>query len=192
LRRAYSQSCRLADLINDISILTKIEEAATLYQVEEIHLDELIMDVAEETKNILATNDIMLEVKVTPGLKINGNYGLLYSVFRNLFDNAINYAGKGIAIHVENYTQDNEFHYFSFYDTGIGVPEADLPRLFERFYRVDKGRDRKKGGTGLGLAIVKNAIQFHKGDISVKNRVGGGLEFLFTLARDLRSSDSIL
>jgi two-component system OmpR family sensor kinase/two-component system phosphate regulon sensor histidine kinase PhoR len=192
LRRAYSQSCRLADLINDISILTKIEEAASLYQVEEINLEELIRDVADETQSILATNDILLEVKVSPGLKINGNYGLLYSVFRNLFDNAINYAGKCIAIHVENYTQDNDFHYFSFYDTGIGVPESDLPRLFERFYRVDKGRDRKKGGTGLGLAIVKNAIQFHKGDISVKNRVGGGLEYLFTLARDLRSSDSML
>jgi signal transduction histidine kinase len=112
----------------------------------------------------------------------------LYSIFRNLFDNAIHHAGRGITIHVENYTQDQDFHYFSFYDSGAGAPEADLPRLFERFYRVDKGRDRKKGGTGLGLAIVKNAIQFHKGDVSVRNRNGGGLEFLFTLAKDIRGS----
>lgn len=188
LRRAYSQSCRLADLINDISILTKIEEAASLYQVEEVDLSELVHDISGETQTLLEANDIRLDVKITPGLIINGNYGLLYSIFRNLFDNAIHYAGKGITIHVENYTQDQDFHYFSFYDTGAGAPEADLPRLFERFYRVDKGRDRKKGGTGLGLAIVKNAIQFHKGDVSVKNRNEGGLEFLFTLVRDIRSS----
>jgi len=189
LRRAYSQSCRLADLINDISMLTKIEEAASLYQIEKVDLDELVRDIAGEIQPILEENGITIDLKITENLIIDGNTGLLYSVFRNLFDNSINHGGKGLTIKIENYTQDSEFHYFSFSDTGIGVPEADLPRLFERFYRVDKGRDRKKGGTGLGLAIVKNAIQFHKGDISVKNRNGGGLEFLFTLAKDLRSSD---
>jgi two-component system OmpR family sensor kinase/two-component system phosphate regulon sensor histidine kinase PhoR len=118
---------------------------------------------------------------------IYGNSGLLYSIFRNLFDNSIDHAGEGIVIHLDNYLNDDEFYYFSYSDTGTGVPEEDLPRLFERFYRVDKGRERKKGGTGLGLAIVKNAIHFHKGEISVRNRAGGGLEFLFTMARDMRS-----
>ncbi len=190
LQRAYSQTCRLADLINDISMLTKIEEASSLYHIEKVNLSELINDLTGEIQPRLDENEITLLVKIQENLIIEGNQGLLYSVFRNLLDNAINYAGRNITIRVENYTQDSNFQYFSFSDTGIGVPEDDLPRLFERFYRVDKGRDRKKGGTGLGLAIVKNAIHFHKGDISVKNRAGGGLEFLFTLSKDLRATDN--
>jgi two-component system phosphate regulon sensor histidine kinase PhoR len=186
LRRAYSQSRRLADLINDISMLTKIEEAASLYYIEKVNLEELVRDVAGELQPKLEECGTTLELKITENLIIDGNPGLLYSVFRNLFDNAIHHGGKGLTIKVENYSRDSEFHYFSFSDNGIGVPEEDLPRLFERFYRVDKGRDRKKGGTGLGLAIVKNAIQFHKGEIAVKNRNGGGLEFLFTLAKDMK------
>jgi signal transduction histidine kinase len=189
LQRAYSQSCRLADLINDISLLTKIEEAGSLYQIEKVNLEELISDISGEIQPKLEEHGMQLDLKIPEGLIINGNPGLLYSIFRNLFDNSIDHGGKGLTIRLDNYMNDDEFHYFTFSDTGIGVPEEDLPRLFERFYRVDKGRDRKKGGTGLGLAIVKNAIQFHKGDISVKNRNGGGLEFLFRLARDIRSSN---
>jgi two-component system OmpR family sensor kinase/two-component system phosphate regulon sensor histidine kinase PhoR len=188
LRRAYSQSCRLADLVNDISLLTKMEEAASLYQVETVNLNELVGDIIGEIESQLEVNEINLEIVLPQTIVLHGNSGLLYSVFRNLFDNSITYAGKGVTVKLENYMADEEQYYFSYYDTGGGVPEEDLPRLFERFYRVDKGRDRKQGGTGLGLAIVKNAIQFHKGDISVKNRTGGGLEFLFTLARDLSVS----
>jgi two-component system phosphate regulon sensor histidine kinase PhoR len=186
LHRAYSQSCRLADLVHDISLLTKIEEAGSLYNVEMINLNELVGDIAGEIQPQLKSNDIKLEVSLPENIVVNGNAGLLYSIFRNLFDNTISYAGKELTVRLDNYMKDEDYYYFSFYDTGVGVPEEDLPRLFERFYRVEKGRDRKKGGTGLGLAIVKNAIQFHKGDISVKNRNGGGLEFLFTLARDIR------
>ena len=188
IRRAYAQSARLSDLIHDISLLTKIEEAGSLYVIEKVNLDELIRDITGEVEPRLLDKEIRLDLKIPDNLTVNGNPGLLYSIFRNLIDNTIDHAGKGLTIRLDNYRKDDEFCYFSYSDNGTGVPEEDLPRLFERFYRVDKGRDRKKGGTGLGLAIVKNAIQFHKGDISVKNRAGGGLEFLFTLARDARSS----
>jgi two-component system, OmpR family, phosphate regulon sensor histidine kinase PhoR len=189
LQRAYAQSCRLANLINDISLLTKIEEASNLYQKELVNLHDLILDVASELEPQCRGNHVALELKVAESLTLNGNPVLLYSVFRNLFDNALSHGGGNLTITVENYLEDKDFCYFSFSDTGIGVPEEDLPRLFERFYRVDKGRDRKSGGTGLGLAIVKNAVQFHKGDISVKNRNGGGLEFLFTLAKEVTSDE---
>ena len=96
-------------------------------------------------------------------------------------ENSLRYAGEGTEIHVSCYNADNNMAYFSVYDTGCGVPEEHLPRLFERFYRVSEGRTRDNGGTGLGLSIVRNAVLFHHGDISVRNRKEGGLEFLFTL-----------
>lgn len=98
-------------------------------------------------------------------------------------DNAIAYAGTDIHIHINCFREDENFYYFSFSDTGIGVSPEHLSRLFERFYRVDKGRSRKLGGTGLGLAIVKNSVLIHGGTISAKNNQGGGVEFVFTLAR---------
>ena len=100
-------------------------------------------------------------------------------------DNAIAYAGVGVRVTINCFREDEKFYYFSFSDTGIGVPEEHLNRLFERFYRVDKGRSRKLGGTGLGLAIVKNAVLFHGGTIFAKNAPSGGLEFVFTLQKDL-------
>ena len=98
-------------------------------------------------------------------------------------DNAIAYAGTKFQININCFREDEKFYYFSFADTGIGVAPEHLNRLFERFYRVDKGRSRKLGGTGLGLAIVKNAVIIHGGTISAKNNLAGGLEFVFTIAK---------
>lgn len=121
---------------------------------------------------------------IKPKIQLRGNYSLLYSIFRNLMDNAIAYAGTNIHINISCFREDENYYYFSFADTGIGVSPEHLNRLFERFYRVDKGRSRKLGGTGLGLAIVKNAVLIHGGTISAKNNQGGGLEFVFTLAKE--------
>jgi len=185
IRKAYSQTCRLTNLIDDISQLTKIEEAGNLYQIEQININQIVNNVIDDVDLQLKEKKIDLTCNIPQELELEGNPILMYSIFRNLFDNALNYAGKNLTIKVEKYMEDAEFYYLSFSDTGIGVPEQDLSRLFERFYRVDKGRDHKKGGTGLGLAIVKNAVQFHKGEISVKNRKEGGLEFLFSLKKSL-------
>ena len=111
-----------------------------------------------------------------------GNPSLLASVFRNLADNAAAYSGgRDIFIRLAEDTPEECTVLFA--DNGIGVDEEHLPHLFERFYRVDKGRSRKLGGTGLGLAIVRNAVAFHGGTISVRNRDEGGLEFRFTLRK---------
>jgi len=185
LRRAYAQSCRLTELIDDISLLTKIEDAGRLYKIEEVNVNDIISEIAQELQSGLKDNDTALQVKLGENLTIRGNTALIYAIFRNLTDNVINHAGQGTTIVIEKFLEDSENYYFSFTDNGLGVPEPDLPRLFERFYRVDKGRDRKKGGTGLGLSIVKNAVIFHKGTISVKNAPGGGLQFLFSISKSL-------
>ena len=113
---------------------------------------------------------------------MKGNRSLLYSVFRNLTDNAIAYAGDGTTITLEGKEIGNKWH-FVFRDNGQGVPQEHIARLFERFYRVDKGRSRKMGGTGLGLAIVKNAVLLHGGTIRVNNLPEGGLKFELTIKK---------
>jgi two-component system phosphate regulon sensor histidine kinase PhoR len=185
INRAYLQTCRLTDLIDDISLLTKIEEAGNLYPIEKVNLHQVIANVMSDLQAQIKEHQINIELNIPENTALNGTPVLLYSVFRNLFENAINHAGENITVRLDKYMEDAHYYYFSFSDTGIGVPDQDIPRLFERFYRVDKSRDRKSGGTGLGLSIVKNAILFHKGEISVKNRKEGGLEFLFSINRNL-------
>lgn len=181
--RAYQQSVRLSNLIEDVSLISKMEEAPAQFRMERVDLSQLIDDVRIDLTDKLNENDIRLECEIKDNLVIDGNYTLLYSIFRNLMDNSISYAGQHILIHINNYREDNDYLYFSYYDTGGGIPDEYLPRLFERFYRVNEGRTRDTGGSGLGLSIVKNAVLFHKGEIQVKNHQGGGLEFLFTLKK---------
>jgi two-component system, OmpR family, phosphate regulon sensor histidine kinase PhoR len=183
MEKAYAQSERLTDLLNDISLLNNIEDAGELFEFKQLQLRPVIRDVVENLRVRMNRKNIICKVEVTPDVAINGNESLLFSVFQNLLENSINYAGENITVTISNYLEDTKYYYFRYSDTGPGIPEEHLPRIFERFYRVDYGRSRETGGTGLGLSIVKNAIMLHKGEISVKNRPEGGLEFLFSLAK---------
>jgi signal transduction histidine kinase len=113
---------------------------------------------------------------------VDGNLSLIGSIFRNLTENAIAYSG-GKNIYISLVENNKDWCRIIFEDDGCGVEDIQLTRLFERFYRVDKGRSRQMGGTGLGLAIVKHAVQFHGGNINVANRTDGGLKFEFTLKK---------
>lgn len=183
LEKAFAQSERLTDLLNDISLLNNIEDAGGLFEFKSLMLKPVIRDVIENLKSRLIEKDMAYEVDIDSEVVVNGNESLLFSVFQNLIENSINYAGKGSRIVIRKYLEDDKFYYFQFTDSGSGISEEHLPRIFERFYRVDYGRSRENGGTGLGLSIVKNAVLLHKGEISVKNRPEGGLEFLFSLAK---------
>lgn len=185
LERAYNQVLRLSELIRDVALITKTEEASDLFEKETIDIREIIQEVVTDLEIPLNQNRISVSNRIGENVEIEGNRTLLYSIFRNLIDNTIHYAGENISIGIDNYTEDTEFYYFSFYDTGQGIEESHLPRIFDRFYRIGEGRSRKNGGSGLGLSIVKNAVLFHKGQISAKNRKDGGLEFVFSLRKKL-------
>lgn len=184
LERCYAQSNRLSRLLRDISVLTRMDEAANMIDMERVDISMLVGNIINEVSLELEEKHITVVDSLKKTLPIKGNYSLLYSIFRNLMDNAIAYAGTNIQININCFREDENYYYFSFSDTGVGVSPEHLNRLFERFYRVDKGRSRKLGGTGLGLAIVKNAVIIHGGNISAKNSQGGGLEFVFTLGKE--------
>ena len=184
LERCYAQSNRLSRLLRDISVLTRMDEAANMIDMEKVDISLLVGNIVNEVSLELEEKHITVVNSLKPKIQLRGNYSLLYSIFRNLMDNAIANAGTDIRINISCFREDENFYYFSFADTGVGVSPEHLNRLFERFYRVDKGRSRKLGGTGLGLAIVKNSVIIHGGTISAKNNQGGGLEFVFTLAKE--------
>lgn len=185
LERAYTQVLRLSDLIRDVALITKTEEASDLFNKETINIQDTINEVVTDLESSLRSHNITVHNNVGDAIEIEGNHTLLYSIFRNLIDNTISYAGENISIGTDCYAEDDEFYYFSFYDTGTGIDEAFLSRIFDRFFRISEGRSRKTGGSGLGLSIVKNAIIFHKGQISAKNRKDGGLEFIFSLRKKI-------
>lgn len=183
LDRCYAQTGRLVGLLRDISLLNRMDESDKLFDSSPVHLNAIIHEIANESTKELENKNMSVDLFLPEQILISGNYSLTYSIFRNLLDNSIAYAGEDSKITINCYLEDDSYYYFSFADNGVGVSEEHLNRLFERFYRVDKGRSRKLGGTGLGLAIVKNAILFHRGEILAKNRHEGGLEFLFTLKK---------
>ena len=183
LERCYSQSTRLTGLLRDISVLNRLDEASEMFDLTEVNITKLIAEIQKECSQDMEEKLITSEIILPGDPTVFGNNSLLYSIFRNLYDNAIAYAGENIKITVNCYKEDPKYYYFSFSDNGVGIPEEHINRIFERFYRVDKGRSRKIGGTGLGLSIVKNGVNFHKGQISAKSRKG--VTFFFTLKKKL-------
>lgn len=183
IQRCFIQSQRLSSLLQDISTLNKLDDAPGSYEREPVNILTLFNTILSDVAQKLKEKNITVRTLIGPGVVVTGSHSLLYSIFRNLTDNAIAYAGEGVTVTVQVLSEDENYYTFSFADNGVGVAAEHLPHLFERFYRVDKGRSRKMGGTGLGLAIVKNAVLLHHGSISVRLAQTGGLEFIFSLPK---------
>ena len=183
IERTHTQAQRLTALLQDISTLNRMDYAADVLSMERVDVSQIVADIAEETILAFRQKRMTLRNCLPHGIIIQGNISLIYSIFRNLTDNALCYAGEGTTVEITADERSDSWH-FTFQDNGTGIVPEHLPRIFERFYRIDKGRSRSLGGTGLGLAIVKNAVLLHGGTITAQNIATGGLQFEFTLKKD--------
>ena len=180
--RCYTHNERLRHLLNDVSLITRIEDGGAIISKEPVLINEIIKEIAEELEIMPEEERLTLHADFSNEVIVNGNPSLIGSIFRNLTENAIAYS-EGKNIYISLLENNETVCRIRFEDDGKGVRREQLPHLFERFYRIDKGRSRQKGGTGLGLAIVKHAVQFHGGNITVTNRPDGGLRFDFSLKK---------
>jgi two-component system phosphate regulon sensor histidine kinase PhoR len=173
---------RLAKIVEDLLTLSKVESKEFQLKKEKLHLSELIDDVLEFVKEVAEKKKISIDtVPISPSLTIEGDRNILEQVLFNLLDNAIKYSREGGKITISANQKDQNEIEVSVRDNGIGIPQEDLPRIFERFYRVDKGRSQELGGTGLGLSIVKHLISAHGGRVWAESQLGEGSIFYFTL-----------
>ena len=182
IERTNAQAHRLTALLQDISTLNRMDYAAHQLTMERTDVSAIVGDIVQETAIALEKRHMKLNNCLPQHIVIQGNSSLIYSIFRNLVDNALNYAGEGTTSDISAEQTDDSWM-FRFSDNGVGIAPAHLPRIFERFYRIDKSRSRSIGGTGLGLAIVKNAVLLHGGTITARLAEQGGLQFDFTLKK---------
>ena len=184
LERTRSQARRLTSLLEDLSTLNRMDYAADMITVQRVDVSLIVAEIIKETSLAVGSKHMTVINGMSQKVVVNGNYTLIYSIFRNLMDNAINYAGEGTTVVIEAEEQGDKWWHFTFADNGVGVADEHLARIFERFYRIDKSRSRSMGGTGLGLAIVKNAVLLHGGTITAQSAAGGGLRFEFTIQKN--------
>ena len=178
--RCQANADRLKRLLDDVAVITRMDDGGRSIVREPLSLSAIIADVVADHEHEAHMKGMVIDCQVDGELPLTGNHTLLASVFHNLISNAIAYSG-GSVIRIRLAHADCSHMVLTVDDNGSGVDECHILHLFERFYRVDKGRSRAAGGTGLGLAIVKNAILVHGGSITVANRVSGGLAFTITL-----------
>jgi len=183
----YQETERLNNLIHDLLDISKLESGQGEVKQEPVRLDQLIGEIALTLHNRIQEKNIELTQDLKATLMI-GDEDLLREVFLNLLDNAIKYSPPGSKVSVESEIVGDDI-LIRVKDTGFGIPEESLPRIFERFYRVDKGRSREMGGTGLGLSIVKHIIERHNGKVTVESELGRGSQF--TVIIPYKNEDSL-
>jgi len=188
LQIIFDESDRLNRLIGDILELSKIESKRIPLQFSPVHLQTFIGDCLHVMEAEARKKSIELSMQVPGEVYMEADEDRLRQILMNLMSNGINYTPEGgkVKIKVEpiaSGAEGDEYDKVRLHiaDTGIGIPKKDLPRIFERFYRVDKARSRSSGGTGLGLSIVKHLVELHKGTIRVESEVGVGTRFTIEL-----------
>ncbi|MEA3328819.1 MAG: ATP-binding protein, partial [Candidatus Omnitrophota bacterium] len=183
LKIIYSDSDRLAKLIDDLLDLSKIESGKLKLILKSAALEPVVKRIVSGLKAQAKAKSLVININISKDISnILVDEGRIAQVLLNLIDNAIKYTNEQgeITILVKD---QGEFIQVDIADTGIGIPEKDISRLFERFYRIDKARSRELGGTGLGLSIVKHIVSAHHGEVSVQSVLGQGSTFSFTIPK---------
>jgi len=181
LQRCLANTERLQRLLADVSLITRMDDGRDSIVKEPVDLTGIINEVVDDRRLLASAKGITIENDIVRDIPMKGNPALLEAIFNNLIDNAIAYSSATrIFLNLIDAREDRVVITLS--DNGIGVPSEHLPRIFERFYRIDKGRSRAAGGTGLGLSIVKNAVILHGGSIKAENLTAGGLSFRIVLS----------
>ena len=193
LRRAAKGVDRIISIVKDLDLITQFESGIKTVERSEFNIYELIVNVFDLLEFESEKNNISLKLDniKDPLIYVNADQERILQVLTNLIVNSIKYGSNNgyTEVKVEDYNKEKVI--IRVIDNGEGIEQEHLPRLFERFYRIDKNRSRKKGGSGLGLSIVKHIIEAHQEEIFVESKIGKGTEFSFTLQKPETSSTKI-
>jgi two-component system phosphate regulon sensor histidine kinase PhoR len=181
LEVAGTHAERLDRLIDDLLELSNIESGRVTLVPVRLDLDEVVAGMAAMFERRTVQNRLTLVRAVRPGLAVRADRDRLVQILVNLVDNAVKFTSEGGQIRIEAALGSDGRVEITVRDTGVGIPSTDLPRITERFYRVDRTRSREVGGTGLGLAIVKHLVQAHGGELRIESALGSGTAVSFTL-----------
>ncbi len=175
IERCFNQSVRMSRLLSDMNMLTRLDEAQINRPSTMVDVTRVTRQIVSETQSAFDEKGIGLSVRMDEEIMLKGDESLIYSMIRNIFDNVLFHAVGATRFDVSMSVSSGKKMRFVFSDNGVGVSSEHLSHIFERFYRLDKGRSRRLGGTGLGLAIVKNIVLQYDGSISAMPTEGGGL-----------------
>jgi two-component system, OmpR family, sensor histidine kinase SenX3 len=189
--RMRQEASRLTDLVQDLIMLSRIQAAEPVPDPRTVQLDAVVAEAIDRCRMRASARGIVLEVGGERGIRILGDEDLLVTALRNLLENAIAYSPDKTRVEVTTRAADSWMAEVSVTDQGIGIPERDRERIFERFYRVDPARSRATGGTGLGLAIVKHVTAAHGGNVTVWSKEGRGSTFTLRLPLRPRRTYSV-
>jgi two-component system sensor histidine kinase SenX3 len=178
--RMEAEAGRLSDLVGDLIDLSRLQGTDPLKDAAPVEVDDVVDEATDAVRQLASNSQIDVVVGGTQGLTVLGMESQLVTALRNLLTNAINYSPRGTSVAVATRLTDGVVE-ISVTDQGMGIPESELHRVFERFYRVDQARSRVTGGTGLGLSIVKHVAENHGGEVGVWSILGEGSTFTLRL-----------
>lgn len=176
LAQMQSQTDRMTSVIQDLLLISRLESDRSSPQTERVYVPEMIRRIHNEAQGLSGERRHMFVLEIDPSLYLLGVETEIYSAFSNLVTNAVQYTPPRGLIRIKWYRDEHGAH-FAVEDNGIGIPEQHLPRVTERFYRVDAGRSRDSGGTGLGLSIVKHVLNRHEATLHIESTLGEGSLF---------------